>query len=125
VTGTRSKQISKFIVAAAKSAADDTFLHWTIPAFDPAMILFNSIVQVPAAAMSDRLSELLANRTRIAIMSISRYARWRDTGDRFGRTKKPFRRFHVPLFAQHNVHQRAGPADRAIGVAPSAMNRGT
>jgi hypothetical protein len=32
------------------------------------------------------------------------------------------RHIHVPLLAQHHVHQRAAPADRAIEIVPSAVN---
>ena len=52
--------------------------------FNPAMILFNTIVQISACPVLDRFSELLADRARITVMSIRCHARWCDTGDRPG-----------------------------------------
>jgi hypothetical protein len=37
------------------------------------MILFNAIVEVPAGAMPDHLSNLLADRAWITVMSIGRH----------------------------------------------------
>jgi hypothetical protein len=63
-------------VAAAKSRGGryaPEALHRTTSAFDPAMILFNAIVEVPAGAMPDHLSNLLADRAWITVMSIRRH----------------------------------------------------
>jgi hypothetical protein len=112
-------------VSAAKAgggAHRSEATHWAVAAFDPSMILFNSVIEKLAGPVSDIRAELAGDCARVAVMPVCRYPRRSDAGRSFGRSKECLCRSHVTHLAQHHIHQRAGTVDRSIQITPSAVD---
>jgi hypothetical protein len=60
VTGSAAKEVAKFIVLAAEAVGRAMLFeaaHTLDPSFDPAMVLFQSIVQIHARPMADIVAQ--------------------------------------------------------------------
>ena len=74
VEGTDTEEIAKLIMAATKSAGRheaSKAAHTSYPSLDPAMVLFQSIVQVGIGSVRNRLAERGADRLRVSVVAIA------------------------------------------------------
>jgi hypothetical protein len=124
MAGTEVKEIPEFVVTSAKAirrggVTEPT--HRTISALDPAMILFDSVVEIPAAPMLHAVTQHRPDGPRITVMPVCGYPRRSHPGDRSGGPEERLRGRHVTGLTEANVHKCSGPIDRPIQVAPTAL----
>src|SRR4051812_27207655 len=96
--------------------------HRSVSSFDPAVVLLNPIVQLPVGPVFYSRVQFGPYRARITVMIVRCDTRWNDAGYGFGRPKECFRRGHVARLAQPNADQGTGTIDRAIQIAPTAID---
>ena len=46
--------------------------HWAVAAFDPSMILLNSVIEILAGPVSDMRAELATDSARVTVMTVGR-----------------------------------------------------
>src|SRR6266699_4647208 len=86
------------------------------------MVLLQPIGEIPVAAMGHLISQLLANRTRIGIVTISRHPVWSVTNHCTRPLKEALRGVHIALLAQHGINQVPVTIDGAIEITPPAVD---
>ena len=96
--------------------------HTSDASFDPAMVLFKTIVQVDARSVTDVAAQCRADRARVRIMPVGCHPVRHKAGNRACRAEEPPSRFHVTGRAQHRVDEIPVAIDRPIQVAPAAMD---
>jgi hypothetical protein len=67
VTGSAAEEVAEFIVLTAESVCRVMLLeaaHTSDPSFDPAMVLFEAIIQVDARSVADVAAQSRADCTR-------------------------------------------------------------
>jgi hypothetical protein len=119
------QMITKFIETSTEAAGGVMVLeasHRSVTALDPTMILLDPIIQVSVGPVFHPFVQFSSDRSRITVVTIRRDARGYDAGHHFCRSKELFRRLHVAPLAQPHIDPSAGPIDRAIKVAPSALD---
>ena len=119
------KEIPEFVVTPAKAirrggVTEPT--HRTISALDPAVILFDSIVEILAGPVLYAVTQHCPDGPWVTVMAVSGDPRRDYAGDRSGGTEERHRRRHVTRLAEANVHQCSGTIDRPIQVAPTTMD---
>ena len=125
VTGSAAEEVTEFIILSAKSVCQLMLLetaHTSDAAFDPAMVLFESIVQVDARPVTDVAAQCRADRARVRIMSVGCHPVRHKADNRPCRAEEPPSRFHVTGRAQHRVDEIPVAIDRPIQVAPVALD---
>ena len=92
--------------------------HRAVAAFNTAMILLQSVVEILAVAMPNTGAQDRPDRAGITVMPIRGDPIGRDAGDHLGRLEECLRGGHVAVLAEHHVDQRAGAIDGTIEVTP-------
>ncbi len=122
---TAAQEIAEFIVLSAESVCRVMFLeaaHTSDASFDPAMVLFKSIIQIDARPVVDVAAQGRADRSRVGVMPVGCHPVRHKAGNRPCRAEEPLGRSHVTGRAQHRVDQVPVAIDRPIQVAPAAMD---
>jgi hypothetical protein len=73
VAGSAAEEVAKFIVLSAEPVGRVMLLeapHTSDPSFDPAMVLFQSIIQVDARPVADVAAQGGADRALVGVMRI-------------------------------------------------------
>jgi len=96
--------------------------HTSDASFDPAMVLFKSIVQVDTRPVTDVVAQCRAYSARVTIVPIGCHPIWHKPGNRPCRAEEPPGRFHATDGAQHRVDQIPIAIDRPVQVAPAAID---
>jgi hypothetical protein len=125
VTGSAAEEVAEFVVLSAESICRLMLLkaaHTSDASFDPAMVLFKSIVQVDARPVTDVAAQCRADRARVRIMPVCCHPVRRISDNRPCRAEEPLGRFHVTGPAQHRVDEVPVAIDRPIQVSPAAMD---
>ena len=125
LTGPAAEEVAEFIILSAKSVCRLMLLeaaHTSDASFDPAMVLFKSIVQVDARPVTDVAAQCRADRARVRIMPVGCHPVGHKASDRPCRAEEPPSRFHVTGRAQHCVDEIPVAIDRPVQVAPAAMD---
>jgi hypothetical protein len=125
VTTAGAKEISEFTMLATEAARGVRALepaHTSDPAFDAAMVLFKTIVEVNAGPVPHRLSQHCADRPWVGAIAIRRHPVRAKAHGGFCGTEEHLRRPHVAPLAQHCVDQVSVPINRPIEVAPPAAD---
>src|ERR1700753_4423553 len=100
---TGAKKAAEFVITSTQPSSGQAALkpqHWLVSAFDPAMILLNSIVEVAIGPMAYVAAKFGIDRSRVTVVPVRRHPSWRDAGDRLGRTEECSGSRHVTCFAQ-------------------------
>src|ERR1700691_2205144 len=92
--------------------------HTSNPSFDPAMILFDAVIQVGTGPMSHCLPQHAADRSGIRAMAVGGHPVRAKTHGGLGRAEEGLSGLHVAMLAQHGVDQVSVPVDRPIKVTP-------
>src|SRR5277367_623872 len=95
--------------------------HTSDASFDPAMVLFKSVVQVDARPVTDVAAQCRADRTRVRIMPVGCHPVRHKAGNRPCRAEEPSSQFHVTGSAQHRADEIPVTIDGPMQVAPSAI----
>src|ERR1700730_14301256 len=117
--------VSEFVVTSPEASSGFSVLeaaHRFVSALDPAMILLDPIVQILVGPVFHSAFQFGADRAWITVMTIRRDPRGNGTSHRFGRSKERLRRRHVTSLAQPQVNKGTEAIDRAVEVAPAALN---
>jgi hypothetical protein len=125
MTTAGAKEIAEFTMLATEAGSGIRALeaaHTSDRTFDPAMILFKTVVEVDAGPVPHRPSQHGADRPRVGAMAIRRYSVRAKARGRFRGAKERLRCSHVALLAQHRADQIAVPINRPIEIAPPAAN---
>jgi hypothetical protein len=125
VEGTDTKEVAKLIMATTESAGRHEAAkaaHTSYPSLDPAMVLFQSIVQVGIGSVCDRLAERGADRLRIRVVAIAGDPIRNRTGYRLRRPKERLGRGQIASLAQHHIHQSAISIDSPVEITPAATD---
>ena len=120
ITDTEVKEIPEFVVTspeAIRRGGVTEPTHRTISALDPAMILFNSVIEILAGPVLHAVTQHRPDGPWVTVMPVRGAPRRGHAGDSSGGTEERHR--HVTRLAEANVHQSAGPIDRPIQVAPT------
>ena len=96
--------------------------HTSDPPFDPAMVLFKSIVQVDARSVADVAAQRRADCARVGVMPVGCHPVRHKADNRPCRAEEPLGRSHVTGRAQHRVDEVPVAIDRPIQVAPAALD---
>ena len=125
VKGTDTEEVAKLIMAATESAGRheaSKAAHTSYPSLDPAMVLFQSIIQIDIGSVCNRLAELGADRLRVSVMAIAGDPIGDRPGHRLRRPKERLGRGEIAVLAQHHIHQGAVSIDRPIEITPAAAD---
>jgi hypothetical protein len=120
-SGAGTEKITQLVVGATEFAGRSWALepaHRTIAAFDAAMILLQSVIEIPAVAMPHICAQDRPDRAGTAVVPIRGDPVGRDPGDHLGRLKERLRRSHVAMLAEHHVDQRARAIDGTVEITP-------
>jgi hypothetical protein len=74
VEGTDTEEVAKLIMATTESAGRheaSEAAHTSHPSLDPAMVLFQAIIQVGIGSVCNRLAELGADCLRVSVVAIA------------------------------------------------------
>src|SRR6478752_10147444 len=85
VTGSAAEEVAELIILSAKSVCRFMLLeaaHTSDASFDPAMVLFKSIVQVDARPVTDGAAQCRADRTWVRIVPVGCHPVRHKAGDR-------------------------------------------
>ena len=91
VEGTDTEEVAKLIMAATKSAGRheaSKAAHTSYPSLDPAMVLFQSVVQINIGSVCNRLAELGADRLRVSVVAIAGHPIGNHPGHGLRRSKE-------------------------------------
>src|SRR5471030_1564483 len=103
--------VAEFVVTSTEATGGLRTLeasHRSVSSFDPAMVLLNPIIQIPAGPVFYSRAQFCPYRARITVMTIRCDMRWNHAGHGFGRSKERLRRGHVTRLAQPHVDQGTG-----------------
>jgi hypothetical protein len=117
MTGAKVKEVSEFVMSPAKAirrGGVSKSPHRAISAFDPTMILFDPIVEIPVGPVLHAATQDRLDGARVAVMPVRGHSRRGHAGDRSGGTEERVRRRHVTLLGETHVHQSFGPINRPI-----------
>jgi hypothetical protein len=78
------------------------------------MVLFKPIVEISVGPMSDRLTQVTADRRRVGVMSIGGDAIRYGAGHGSGRPKERLGGGKVAVLAEHHIDQSAISVDGSI-----------
>src|SRR3984957_9952518 len=90
--------------------------HRAVAAFNTAMILLQSVVEILAVAMPNTGAQDRPDRAGITVMPIRGDPIGRDAGDHRGRLEERLRGGHVAVLAEQHVDQRARAIDGTIEI---------
>ncbi len=125
VTGSAAEEVAEFIVLSAEPLGRVMLLeatHTSDPSFDPAMVLFKSIIQVDARPVADVAAQRRADCAWVGVMPVGCHPVRHKTGNGPCRAEEPLGRSHVTGRAQHRVDEVPVAIDRPIQVAPATMD---
>src|ERR1700730_16252624 len=112
--------MAEFTTLAISSLVALEAPHTSDPSFNPAMILFDAVIQVSTGPMSHFLPQHAADRSGIRAMAVSGHPVRAKAHGGLGRAKEGLSGLHVAVLAQHGVDQVSVPVDRPIKVTPLA-----
>jgi hypothetical protein len=95
--------------------------HRSVASLDPAMVLFDAIVQILIRPVFCNCAQFSPDRARTAVVTVRRNTRGRDAGRRFGRLEERLGCRHVALLAQPDVDKGARTIDGTIKIAPATF----
>ena len=124
VEGTDTEEVAKLIMATTELAGRhkaSKAAHRSYPSLDPAMVLFQAIIQVGIGSVCNRLAEPGADRLRIRVVAIAGHPIGGSPGHRLRRSKQRLGRGEIAALAQHHIHQGAVSVDRPIEITPAAL----
>jgi hypothetical protein len=119
--GARTEKVAHLVVGTTEGASRSWALepaHRTAVAFDAAMILLQSIVEILGVAMLYTCTQDRPDRTRITVVLIHGGTSGRGAGGHPGRLEERLRGRHVAVLAEHHVDQRTGAIDATVEIAP-------
>ena len=85
------------------------------------MVLLDPIVQILVRPVFYPFVQLSPDRAGVTVVTIRCHPRGNDAGHHFNRSKERLHRRHVARLAQADIDQSAGAIDRAMKVAPVAL----
>src|SRR3984957_2056114 len=101
-SGAGTEEVAQLVVGATEFASRSWALepaHRTVAAFDAAMILLQSVIEILAIAMPDTGPQGRPDRTGITVMPICGHSVRRATGDHLGRLQERLRGGHIAALA--------------------------
>jgi hypothetical protein len=125
VAGAGAEEVAKLVVTFAEALRRSEALeppHTSDAAFDAPVILLQPFVFVGAGPVHDPSAVRAADRPWIGAVAVRGDAVGDNASCRFGRAEEGLGRRHVPLLAEHGVHEIAAAVDRSIQVAPAATD---
>jgi hypothetical protein len=96
--------------------------HWIVSLFDATMILLQPIIQILTRSMLNIAAHRLSYSSWIGRMTIRRHLVGSMANHSNCLLEKLLGCLHIPLLAQHGIHQIAIVIDRPIKVAPLSVN---
>ena len=114
-------EVAQFVVASANSVPPTRAFqsqHRPTSAFDAAMVLLKSVVEIATRPMSHLPTELGPDRSGIGVMAVCRDPVRRDIGDRLGGSKECLGSGKIAVLAQHDIDRRAVAIDCRIQIPP-------
>ena len=125
VTGSATEKVAELIVLSAEPVCRVMLLeaaHTSDPPLDPAMVLFQSIIQIDVRPVTDAATQRRADRTRVRVVPVGCHPVRHKASNRPCRAKESLGRLHVTGRAQHRVDQVPVAIDGPIQIAPLALN---
>jgi hypothetical protein len=123
--GPAANEVAQFVVASAiacRRRGAFQSQHRSTSAFDAAMVLLKSVVEIATRPMSHLPAEPGLDRSGISVMAVCRDPVRRDAGHRLGRSKECLGGSQVAVLAQHDIDQGAVTIDRPIQIPPLAAH---
>src|ERR1700761_2971649 len=120
-TGAGTEKVTQLVIGPAEFASRSSALepaHRTVAAFDAAMILLQSVIEILVVAMPHTFAQGRPDRPWIAVVAIRGDAVGCDAGDHLGRLEERLRGGHVAMLAERHVDQRARAIDGAVEITP-------
>ena len=117
--------VAEFVVTSTEASGGLWTLeasHRSVSSFDPAMVLLDPIVQIPVGSVFYSHVQFRPYRAWITVMTVRCDTRRNHAGHGFGRSKERLRRRHVASLAQPDVDQGTRTIDRAVQIAPTAID---
>ena len=96
--------------------------HGVVSLLDAPVVLFDPVIFVATGAMDDGVAEGLAEGARVRTVPVGRHLRGRASGEIERLAEEPLCRVHVPCRAQPRIDQIPLAVDRAIQIAPVAID---
>src|SRR3984957_11385591 len=96
--------------------------HRPVSSLDPAMVLFDSVVQILISPMFYTRIQFSPDRAWVTVVAVRRDTRGSDAGHRFGRSEERLGCRHVALLAQPDVDNGARTIDGTIKITPSTVH---
>src|ERR1700722_3431487 len=124
IAGTEGKEIPEFVMTPAKAIRRGGVIeptHRTIQALDPAMVLFDPIVEILTGSVLHAVTQYRSDGAWITVVSVRGDPCRGHAGDRSRGAEERLRRRHVTRLAQVNIDQGTGTIDRPIQITPTAM----
>ena len=121
--GPAANEVAQFVVASAiacRRRGAFQSQHRSTSAFDAAMVLLKSVVEIATRPMSHPPAELGPDRSGISVMAVCRDPVRRDTGHRLGGSKERLGGSQIAVLAQHDIDQGAVTIGRPIQIPPLA-----
>src|SRR4051812_19476936 len=86
------------------------------------MVLFKTVIQIPAGAMDGFSAQGGADRARISIIAIGSYTFW-FMADRFDRLLEEGRGcLQITRFAEHSIDEVSVAVDSSVQLMPAPVN---
>ena len=123
--GPTAQEVSELVVAAAIAPRRSSALqskHRSTSAFDAAVILLKSVVQIAICPMPHMAAEFCPDCPGIGIVAIRGDPIRGYAGHRLCRSQEGLRSGKVAVLTQHHVNQGASAIDRAIQIPPTTTH---
>ena len=123
--GPATQEVSELVVTAAIPPRRSSALqskHRSTSAFDAAVILLKSVVQIAICPMPHMAAEFCPDCPGIGIVAIRGDPIRGYAGHRLCRSKEGLRSGKVAVLTQHHVNQGASAIDRAIQIPPTTTH---
>ena len=121
----RTEIVAQFVESTTKACRRfncSKATHGIVPLFDATVILFQAIIEVFVRPMLYIAAHCLTYRSWIGRMSIRCHLLWSMAYHINGLLEKLLSCLHIPLLAQHGIHQIAILIDRPIQITPLPMH---
>src|SRR3954452_18077490 len=125
VASAGTEEVAELVVASTEAlrrceALEPT--HTSRAPFHAPVVLLQSVILVGAGPVLAMAAERPADRSRVGAVPVGGDLVGCHARDRLGRAEEGLGRRHIPVLAQHGVHEMAVAVDGPIQVGPPATN---
>src|SRR5580692_2051905 len=124
-SGAGTEKVAQLVLGTAEVVRRSWALepaHRAVAAFNTAMILLQSVVEILAVAMPNTCAQHRPDRAGITVMPVRGDPIGRDAGDQLGRLEERLRGGHVAVLAEHHIDQRPRAIDGTVEITPMPVN---